>query len=195
VRSHQCDHPRRQAALLGEPPVHVDHVAQHPGVLPGRDAEAVELGLGPRERVEHLGLGVFRDQALDEVGRPLVEGAARATVRVPLDPAIRRVGGFGGDPSPLEGEAVDPGAMAVAVGQERGAVGDDPVEVLGAWRPAREVVQRPATAGDPFGIGPPPGVLLDRRQVGVEPPILVQRAAQRLEPGLHRMDVRVLEPR
>jgi hypothetical protein len=132
--------PRRQAALLGEPPIDLDHRREHPGVLPRRDSEAVELVLRILEPGEPLLISVQRDQSLHQVGGTLVECPGWRAVRIAFDPPVGRVGGFGGDAGQLHRPAVDPRPVTVAIRQENRPVRDDPVEVRGARRPTRKVI-------------------------------------------------------
>ena len=137
-----------------------------------------------------------RDESLDEVLRALVEGA-RAASR-PASRAIRPSCGIGrvrGDAGELERAAVDPGVVPVLVGQEHRPIGDDPVEILPARQPAREVGEIPAAAEDPRRVRVGRGVGRDALQVLVEPARVVQVALEVLDARRDRVDVGVPEAR
>ena len=188
------DDARGQPALLREPAIGLDHRRQHPGVLPGGDPELVKLALGVLEPDEQVLFGIGRHQPFHELCGTLVQRSRRRAVRVAFDPAIGRVGGCRRDAGELEGARVDPDPVPVAVREVDQPVRDDAVEVLGAGRAAREVVQRPAAARDPLHVGIARRVVGDGGEVGVETAEVVEVAAKLLQPGLHRVDVGILEP-
>ncbi len=147
------------------------------------------LERGPAEVVGRGG----RDEALHERHRPLVEGAGRGAVRIAGDPAIVGVGRRGRDAGPVERGRVDPRIVAVAVGQEDRAVRADPVEVLPARQPAREVRQRPAATRDPLDIRVGARVGRDGGQVFVKSTEPVELAADAREARHRWVDMAVAE--
>ena len=70
----------------------------------------------------------------------------RVAVGVAFDATVERVRRRVVDAADLEGLGVDPGTVTVAVGKERGPVGDDGVERRRRRQPSRERVHRPASA-------------------------------------------------
>ena len=198
VPPERADHVGHQVAVRDRVDVRragVGHagVRAHDRVLPGGHAEREEVALaldqprgvvGRRERPGGAG-----DQ---RPSRPRA-GCPRAAVREPLDPAVRRVRGLGGDAGQLERPRVDPGPVVVAVGQEHRTVRHDGVEVgrRRACRPGtpaspshRRVIHGPSWAG---------GVRRGRREVVLAGASLGQVAAQRSEPALDRVAVGVGE--
>ena len=164
-------------------------------VLPGGDAERVELGLGEAQARDQFLGRVRGEQAFDEVGRAFLERAARSAVGVAFDPAVIRVERVGGHAGQLERPGVDPGRVAVAALEEDRPIRHDPVEIVAVWDAAREVGHRPAVAADPRLVRVRGGVRRDRRQVGVQPARIGQVAAQPADAGTHRVDVGVPETR
>jgi hypothetical protein len=122
-----------------------------------------------------------------------VQHPGRLAGGVPLDPAGRRVGGLPGDAGQLQRAAAQPGAVDVAVEQEHRPVADDGVEVLLDRQAAREVLHRPAAAGDPLRVGVLLGVPPDPVEVGLTGAVVVQRDPQPVQAGEGRVDVGVLE--
>ena len=121
------------------------------GVLPGGDAQAVQVGLAALDGGLPLGLAGLGGEVADQGLGRLVEGAGRLAGGVPLDPAPRRVGGGPGDPGQLEGAAVDPGAVAVGGLQQHRPVGDHRVQGGPVGAGGAEGVHDPAAAEDPGG--------------------------------------------
>ncbi len=197
VPPERADHVGDEVALLDRAQIGRAGVV-HAGVraddrvLPGRDAEREQVGLTRDEPVVVVLLGRGRQQPGDQAHRTLVEGAGRRAVGEPLDPAVGRVRGLGGDPGELEGAGVDPGAVVVAVGQERGAVGHDGVEVGRRRGAAREGRHRPAAAEHPRPVVTG-GVRRDRGEEVVARAALREVAPQHLEAALDRVAVGVGE--
>ena len=193
---HRADDARRQLAARGEGDVGaLLGLRPDDGVLPGRDPQRVQVGLAEPQRRLQVGGCVVGLEPPDEVHRAFVERAGRAAVRVALDPAVGRVGGLGGHAGQLECPGVDPGAVAVAVGQDDRAIRHDRVEVLAPWRAAGEVVHVPAAAADPGLVRVASSVLGDHREVGLAPAGVVELAAEPGQTAVDRMDVRILETR
>ena len=124
-------------------------------VLPGRDADGVQVALALQQPAVVLLGADPRRQPRDQRHRALVQGAGRMPVGVALDPPVGGVRGVPVDAGELQGAGVDPGAVVVAVRQERRPVRDDRVEVGGGRRPTRERRHRPAAAQDPLELGAP----------------------------------------
>ena len=106
------------------------------GVLPVRDAEPMQLGLGKAKAGEHVVGRTRRQEPRDQGPRPFLERAVRPPIGVALDPAVGRIRHRGVDPGQLERPGVDPCRVAVAIVEidrtiryhpvEVGAVGDPP---------------------------------------------------------------------
>ena len=112
---------------------------------------AVEVAPGSRAgRGRSSSAAVVRDQA-PRPGPARPRGACRAACRPRRGRSGRRAGSGVSAvmPGELQGPAVDPRVVAVAVLQEHRAIRDDPVEVLAPGEAAREVGERPAAAEDP----------------------------------------------
>lgn len=172
--------------------VHAEEVA-HQRVLPGGDAERVQMPLGVQQRRQPVGRRGGRGQPADELHRALLKGAGGYAGGVPLDAPVGRVGRVRADAGQLQRPAVHPGTVVVPVGQVHRPVRDDRVQQLLRRRAPRERLHRPAAAEDPLplrmrvGVGPHGGHgRLRRRRAG-------QIAPGQFEPGRHRVDVRVLE--
>ena len=185
--------PRGGRVAVGQARVLHAGVAADDRVLPGGDAERVQVALPLEQPASVVLRADVRREHRDQRHRALVQGAGRAAVGVALDAAVGGVGGRGVDPGELEGPAVDPGAVVVAVGQERRPVRDDPVEVGGGGGAAREGRHRPAAAEDPGPVGVRGGVRRDRGEVVLAGRALGQVAADPLQPALHRVHVGVDE--
>ena len=190
------DRPAGQPPALGEEAIGGEVSGGHPGVLPGTDPEALEVGLGEREPAHEVLGRRGRKAAADHLQRPLVERPARLPVRIPLDPSVGRIDGIPVDRGDLEGPTVHPGPVPIAVDEEGGAIRDHPVERLAGRRAAGECRHRPAVADQPGAISLRLGVGLDGLEVGgrVDGQV-VERAAGQTDPGHHRVDVRILEGR
>ncbi len=151
------------------------------------------MGLaGEQAAVVVLGRRLRREPRHDR-HRALVQGAGGAPVGVPLEAAVRRVGGLPGDPRQLERPAVDPGPVVVAVGQEHRPVRHDGVQLGGGRHPARERRHRPAAPEDPREVGVGLGIGPDGREVVRAPGVLGQVAPGALQPALHGVHVGVHE--
>lgn len=169
-------------------------VVTQDGVLPGRDAQRVEVSLGHEQRLVVLLRGGRRDVPFHQRHRALVQGAGRVSRRVPLEPSVHRVGGRAVEPGDLERPGADPRAVVVTAGQEHQPAGCDDIEIsrLGAIHAERGL--RPAAAAQPVQLRMRVGVGLDGFQAllaGVQPG---QVAPHPLEAALHGMHVGVLEP-
>ena len=185
--------PAGEPAPLGHRPVGGQHVRFDGGVLPGGDAQAVQVGLAALDGGLPLGLAGLGGEVADQGLGRLVEGAGRLAGGVPLDPAPRRVGGGAGDPGQLQGEAVDPGAVAVGGLQQHRPVGDHRVQRRPVGAAGAEGVHDPAAAEDPGVAGVVGGVAGHggrvRRRLD-----LVEVALGQLQAAGGGVDVRVLEP-
>jgi hypothetical protein len=84
--------------------------------------------------------------------------------------------------------------VPVPVRQEHGPIRNDRVQIVFRWASAREHVHRPPAPEDPRLLPVGFGVRGDRRQVAGLRIQVVQVALEHVDPGGHRMDVRVLEP-
>ncbi len=163
------------------------------GVLPAGHAEGEQVLLrGEQARVR---LVRRRDGhvAGHQVHGALLEGAGRGAVRLPLDASVRRVGRGAVDAREVECAGVDPGAVAVPVGEHDRPVRHDRVEHGAGGRAPGEEVHGPAAAADPGGLGVLLGVGGHHRQVAVDGALLAQVAAEHLDAGHRRMHVGVLE--
>ena len=147
----------------------------------------------PRSMAAPTRPGRARGEVADQGLGRLVEGAGRLAGGVPLDPAPRRVGGGAGDPGQLQGEAVDPGAVAVGGLQQHRPVGDHRVQRRPVGAAGAEGVHDPAAAEDPGVAGVVGGVAGHgggvRRRLD-----LVEVALGQLQAAGGGVDVRVLEP-
>ena len=199
VPPERADHVGDQVAArdrieVRRPGVGHPRVGAHDRVLPGRDAQREEIFLAleqPRGVLRRRQLGEEHGHA---VHGTLVQRALRAAVREPLDPAVRRVGGLGGDPRELERPRVGPGAVVVAVVEQDRPVRDHCVEVGRRGRASRERRHRPAAAGDPRPVVPG-GVRADHREVLLAGAALGQVALHPLQAPLDRVAVGVGEAR
>ena len=186
--------PHGQLAPLGDGAVAGQrHGAVDARVLPRGDAQRVERLLCPEDAGLPLLGGRLREEAPDEVLRLLVQRPLRLAGGVALDPATRGIRGLAGDAGELERPAVDPGAVAVAVLEERRPVGEDRVEVGSARRSPLEGVDRPARALDPRELRVLGRVAGDRLQACLPAVGVVEDALQQLDAALGRMAVGVLE--
>jgi hypothetical protein len=165
------------------------------GVLPGRDAEGVQMALGVQQCGEPVGRCGRGSEAPDELHRAFLERAARlARARgVPLDPSVGGIGRVPRDAGEFQGAAVDPGTVMVPVGQIDRSVGDDGVQQLLRRRTALEGLHRPAASGDPLPLRMRGGVRAHggHRLLRCLGP--GQVALGEFETGRDRVDVRVLE--
>ena len=102
----------------------------------------------------------------------------------------------GRDAGQFEGPRVDPGRVAVATGRKTGRSGTTRSRSSRRGYAAGEVGHRPAAAADPGLVGMRGRVGRDRPRGRRRcPRVAVQVAAQLVEPGVHRVDVRVAETR
>ena len=133
----------------------------------------------------------------DQAHGPVVQRARRAPGSVPLDPAVRRVGGASrrhrGD---RQGRGVHPGAVVIPVRQEGGPPAGHRVQVIGrrqapgeggTWSSRRRAPRRPAAGIELVGGDGLLALGLDRRSGQV--------AAQALQAAADRMHMRVAEGR
>ena len=125
----------------------------HDRVLPGRDPEGVQVRLPQRQgRLQVVDRRVGQE-LLDQRLCALLDTTTGRPVRFAVEAAVGRFRGPRRDPGDLERLRVDPGAVAVAAGQEDRSIGRDPVQVSPAGDAAREVVHGPAAALDPGHVG------------------------------------------
>ncbi len=130
----------------------------------------------------------------DQRHRPLLEGARRGTVGASLDSAIGRIGGAIVQTGDLEGAAVDPGAVAVSIGEEDGSVGNDRIEIFPHGGSTGEGPHRPTAAEDPLllrVVGDICGDRLERFGSGLYPQ---HGQPEQFQPGGDGVAVGVLEP-
>ena len=115
--------PAGEPAPLGHRPVGGQHVRFHGGVLPGGDAQAVQVGLAALDGGLPLGLVGLGGEVVDQGLGRLVEGAGRLAGGVPLDPAPRRVGGDAVIPASLRArlltQALWPSVDSSSTGRSR----------------------------------------------------------------------------
>ena len=97
----------------------------------------------------------------------------------------------GVDPGPPQRGGVDPGAVPVPVGEERGPAAGDGVQRLAAGQAAGEGVHRPSAAGDPLQVRVGRGVAVDDGQVVRGRRAVPQVAAAQLPARVHRVHVGV----
>jgi hypothetical protein len=180
--------PRQIGVVVVQPSARV-----HDRVLPGGDAERMQIRLP----LQHAGLDVrrrrVRSEPTHQIHRPLVQRARGLAAIVALDPAVGRVCRVTGHAGHLQRCGVHPPTVPVAIGQEHGAVRRDLVERVLGRRATGEHVHRPPAAEDPRRIGVGVRVRHDRREVvrlGVQ---VVQITLQHVESAGDRMHVRVLE--
>ena len=153
----------------------------------------MQVLLGSQQPGQPVVHGQLRHEAADQVRRALVQGALRAAVGGPLDPAVRRIGGPRVDPRELQRPGIGPGAVPVAVRQVGRPAAGDLIQRLPVRRAAGEPLHSPARAGDPVpfrvlaAVGGDPG----QRVVQARGPDQV--AADHRHPGEGGMHVRVLE--
>ncbi len=110
-----------------------------------------------------------------------------------LDPPVGGIGRARGDPGRGQRRGVHPGAVVIAVGQERGPPARHRVEIGGGRDAAGKARHRPAAAEHPGVRRQPRAVGGDRVQARLPAPQAGQVAAQAFKPGLHRVHVRVAE--
>ena len=179
---------------VGRQRVRKVQVLPHDRVLPGGDAQRVQVLLGQQQPAELLGEGRAGHEPAHQQCRGLVQGALRLIVRPALDPAVPGVGGGGGQARQVQGPGIGPGAVAVPVGQVGRPVRDHAVQQFPRGGAAGEPLHPPAAAVDPLPVrmglrvGPDPG------QRAVQVLRAVQVAALHGDPGEGRVHVGVLEP-
>ncbi len=184
----------RRGGQVGRHRVRVAEVLPHDGVLPGGDAQRVQVLLGQQQPADLLGEAGAGHQTAHEQRRPLVQGALRLTVTASLDPPVPGVRRGRGQAGQVQRPGVDPGAVPVPVREVGRPVRDHAVQQLAGRGAAGEPLHPPAAAVDPLpvrlgrGVGPDPvqrpGLVLGAVQV----------AAQHRDPRERRVNVRVLEP-
>ena len=188
-------HSPGQLAALGEATVGVEDTVGAVRLLPGGDAEAMQLGLTESRTLEPLVRGRVGDERLDKDRGALVERALGRTVGLPLDAPVPGIRRRSVDARHLEGEAVDPRAVPVAVLEDHRAVAHDAIEERPRRCAAREGGQAPAAADDDRPVGVARDVVGDETEVGLGGRAAREVALQSMEAGRDRMDVGVLEAR
>ncbi|GAA3421568.1 hypothetical protein GCM10018952_68640 [Streptosporangium vulgare] len=148
--------------------------------------------LGLHQRVVQVTRRGTGGEQADQVHRALVQHAARRAVGVALDPAVGGVGGVTGDPGQLQGPAVHPRGVVVALDQVDRAVDD--VELGAVRQAAGEGRHVPAAAVDPLVARVGGGVGGDPLQIPRQAVDPGQVAPGPLQARLHRVEVRVGEP-
>ena len=143
----------RQLAALGERAVGGERFGLDTRVLPGGDPERVVRFLGTEDGSLPFRMGGGRQQLHDVEPGVLVQRPLRLAGLEPLDPPARRVRCLAGDARCRERDGVHPSAVAVAIVEVRGPVGNDGIQVGPARRPTLEGVDRPAGADDPVELG------------------------------------------
>jgi hypothetical protein len=192
------DHVGQQPPGLGGPQVggHVvplARVAADDGVLPAGDAQGQQVVLGGGEPGVHVLVGSLRQQPGHQVRGALLERAGRLAAGVALDPAVGGIGGRGVDAGQPQRGGVDPGAVPVPVGEERGPAAGHGVQRLAAGQAAGEGFHRPPAPGDPVQVRVGPGVPVDDGQVVRGGHAVPQVAAAQLAARVHRVHVGVDE--
>ena len=161
------------------------------GVLEPGDPQRVQVRLGREQPGPKLRRAGRRD--LDQPHGAVVQHAGGPAGPVAFDPPVGRVRGARVEAGQLQRGGVDPGAVVIAVGQERGPAAGDRVQVRGGGQAAGERRHGPAAAQHP-GAGGPPGTVGGHRGQGVLPgPQAQQVAPQALQAAGHRVHVRVAE--
>ena len=163
-------------------------------VLPGRDAEGVQVRLGQQQGLAALLRRRRRGEVAHQRHRLLVQHPGRRAVRVALEAPARRVRGARVEAGELQRPAVGPGQVPVAGGQVDRPVGHDRVERLAPRQPAGEGRQVPAAAADPRRLRVLAGVRRHPVDVRLRARQPAQRAGQHLQAAPDRVHVRVLEP-
>ena len=200
VPPQSADDPRREIAAPGGVEIGGVVAAEgvgiaHDRVLPGGDAERVQVLLPLQQPLGRLVGGGLGREASHQLHRTLVERAGRLAVGRPLDAAVVGIGRVPRDAGSLERPRVHPGAVAVAVRQVDAPIRHDRVQEFLGGGAAREDVHRPSPAEDPFALGMVARVGLDREQVVLLGRQVVQVALHHVEAAEDRMHVGVLEPR
>ena len=202
VPPQRADHVAAEQAVVGRHEVGVERVRHaelarraDAGVLEAGDAQRVQVRLARDEAGHELGRGGLRHVRRDQAHRPVVQRARRAAGAVPLDPAVRRVGGARVDARDGQRRRVHPGAVVIPVRQEGGPPAGDRVQVIGRRQAAGEGRHGPAAAEHPAAGRQGRAVLGHGVQAFVPGPQADQVAAQALQAAADRVHVRVAEGR
>ena len=143
-----------QAPALDQPLVGGGDALVDPGVVHGRQAEALQFGVGAQQRRLELGVGRRRDEPRDRVHRAIDQHAVRRARGIADDPAAGRVDAGRGQPGLLQRPRAGHARMAVDARQPHAPAGRRGVQRR-ARRPRlhRPVVLVPAAADDPGVLG------------------------------------------
>ena len=163
------------------------------GVLPAGDAERQQVVLGGEQPPVLVLPGDLRQQPAHQPHRAFLQHADGLAGRVPLDPAVGRIRCAAVDARQLQGLAVGPRAVMVAVVQEHRPAGNHAVQRLPGGDPAGERGQSPPAADDPLQAGVRRRVARDDVQVGGGVAGLLQVAPEQLQAAGDRVRVRVDE--
>ena len=143
-----------QAPALDQPLVGGGDALVDAGVVHGRQAEALQLGVGAQQRRLELGVGRRRDEPRDRVHRAIDQHAVRRARGIADDPAAGRIDAGRGQPGLLQRPRAGHARMAVDARQPHATAGRRGVQRR-ARRPRlhRPVVLVPAAADDPGVLG------------------------------------------
>ena len=136
-----------------------------------------------------------RNVSQNERHRALVQRALRLTRAIPFYPAIFGVGRECRHARCLERPRVRPGAVAIAIQQDRGPVRHQLVQELARWRAALEGGQRPSPTDDPRVGRVRPVERADDLPIAVDVEGAAEVALDHREPAVPRVDMGVLEAR
>ena len=163
------------------------------GIVPGGDAQAMEVTLGPEECGQEPFVGWPGEHIPEQDHGVLDQHARRDALRIALDAPIRRVRRRGRDPRQLERAAVDPRRVPVERVDEHRPIGHHPVEDLPRGASAGKYRVVPPVALDPRGLGMGVGECPDGGTVGGQVRQPVEAALELEQAPVDRVDVRVLE--
>ncbi len=151
------------------------------------------MALAPDQSRLHLGVRLRRHHLLHQAHGALMQSSLGSPVRAPLDATVGGIGGGGRDSRPAQGGAVGPGAVAVPVGEEGGAVGHESVEHLDRRAGAVEPILRPPTTRDPLPLRVVTGIGGDDRAGRLEVGGVEEIAGQELGSTVVGVDVGIGE--
>ena len=158
-----------------------------------RDAEPGGQAVGAREPRRVLGVGDRGQYDTDQIGGRLAKRPARLSARVPLDPAIPRVGRLTGDARERERARVGPGGVAVRGPQQGRPVGHQPVEQRLRGISVGEERKLPAPAPYPGSRGVRGRPRADAGRHRGDGLRVVEIALAEGDPTVDRVDVPILE--
>ncbi len=126
-------------AAVGGGDIRVSCVGAKDCFLPAGDAEGMQVGLSGKQAGAQGGCLGARDELGDQIHGALMQGAGGVAEGVAFKAPVGRVRCLGGDARELQGRAVDPGAVVVAVQQVCRAVRNHCVELFGCGVAAGEI--------------------------------------------------------